>query len=232
MERLTNIDWNEVHNSINSNGFATVPKVLTKDECDSLIQNYDNDALYRSVISMERYRFGKGEHKYFKYPLPNLVETLRERFYPMLVPIANAWSEKLKLGVRYPDTLKKFIAECHEHNQSRPTPLILKYEPGGYNTLHQDLYGDVYFPFQVVFMLTQFGTDHEGGDFVMVEQVPRAQSKAEVVRPNLGDAVVFTTNFRPINGTKGYGRAKLKHGVGEVKSGNRFALGITFHDAS
>ena len=232
MERISKINWDEVYNSLNTKGFSVLPSLLTKTECDSLIQDYDNPSFYRSVISMERYRFGSGEYKYFKYPLPELIQNLREAIYPSLVPIANKWNEVLNLGVQYPESHKNFIQECHSKHQARPTPLILKYEEGGFNTLHQDLYGDVYFPFQIVFILTQYGQDHEGGELVMVEQIPRAQSKAEIIRPNLGDAVVFTTNFRPLKGTKGYYRAKLKHGVSEVKSGKRFALGIIFHDAS
>ncbi|MCI0615581.1 2OG-Fe(II) oxygenase, partial [bacterium] len=151
--------------------------------------------------------------------------------YSKLAPLANQWFKILNLDIRYPSDHEQLIHVSHNKNQIRPTPLILKYEAGGYNTLHQDLYGEVYFPFQVVFILTQVGKDHEGGELVMVEQVPRAQSKATVIRPNLGDAVIFTTNFLPVKGTKGYYRAKMKHGVSEVKSGNRFALGIIFHDA-
>ena len=161
-----------------------------------------------------------------------IVQALREEFYSPLTKVANHWSEVLASGLTYPEKLSQFLELCHKQKQSRPTPLILKYEKGGYNTLHQDLYGEVYFPFQVVFVLTQSGVDHEGGEFVLTEQVPRAQSRAHVINPNQGDALVFTTNFRPAKGTKGYYRAHIKHGIAEVKSGNRYALGVIFHDAA
>jgi hypothetical protein len=232
MKAIQNIDWSTVYFQMNQKGFATINDVLTQQECAELISNYNTPELYRSVISMERYRFGNGEYKYFNYPLPQLIQTLRKELYSALAPLANQWSGVLNLKVQYPNEHEQFIAECNTKNQTRPTPLILKYEAGGFNTLHQDLYGDIYFPFQVVFMLTQFGKEHEGGELVMVEQIPRAQSKAEVIRLNLGDAMIFTTNFRPVKGTKGYYRAKMKHGVSEVKSGMRFAMGVIFHDAA
>ena len=231
MKKLLLIDWTEVQNALNQKGFARLEGVLSLAACNTFIKDYDSPGLYRTVISMERYRFGKGEYKYFKYPLPALIQSLREQFYSYLAPIANSWCQQVNLNVHYPETHSHFVSECQGKNQNRPTPLILKYEAGGYNTLHQDLYGNIYFPFQVVFMLAQHGIDYEGGELVMVEQVPRAQSKAEVIRPNIGDAVILTTNFRPVRGTKGYYRAKMKHGVSEVKSGNRFAMGIIFHDA-
>jgi hypothetical protein len=188
--------------------------------------------MYRSVINMQRYRFGKGEYKYFSYPLPPSIQKLRESFYKPLVPIANSWMQQLNVDVSYPKSHAELISLCHTKKQVRPTPLILKYETDGFNTLHQDLYGDVYFPFQVVFVLTQSGKDHEGGELVFVEQLPRAQSKAEVISPDQGDAIIFTTNFRPVKGSRGYYRAKMKHGVSPLKSGTRFALGIIFHDAT
>lgn len=226
------IDWAEISFSLNKQGYALIQNAIAASECGRLIPEYCNTNLYRSTINMERYRFGKGEYKYFKYPLPAIIQNLREKLYAELVPVANLWNRALGLDIHYPETHGQFIEECHSKNQIRPTPLILRYEAGGYNTLHQDLYGDVYFPFQVVFLLNQHGVDYEGGDFVMVEQVPRAQSKAEVIRPNLGDAVIFTTNFRPVKGSKGYYRARLKHGVSEVKSGRRYAMGVIFHDAT
>lgn len=181
---------------------------------------------------MKRYRFGEGEYKYFNYPLPSLIQTLREQFYRPLSGIANEWMEKLSISKQFPETHAELIIQCQLQAQKRPTPLILHYTAGGFNTLHQDLYGEVYFPFQIVFVLTQHGHDHEGGELVLVEQVPRAQSKAEVIKPNQGDALIFTTNFRPVKGARGYYRANMKHGVSEVKSGERFALGIIFHDAA
>jgi uncharacterized protein len=218
----------ELRTSLNTKGYSHLKNVLTKHQCENLQELYNDSTLYRSVISMERYRFGKGEYKYFNYPLPNLLDGLRKHFYQMLFPIANDWMQKLAIETRFPSTHEEFIVECHNANQLRPTPLILRYEAAGFNTLHQDLYGDVYFPFQVVFVLTD---QHEGGELVFVEQLPRAQSKAEVVRPSQGDAIVFTTNFRPVHGSRGYYRAKMKHGVSEVKSGVRMALGMIFHDA-
>lgn len=180
---------------------------------------------------MERYRFGKGEYKYFNYPLSPRIARIRTDFFPPLAKIGNQWMEALGMEARYPGHHEEFIMQCHEAGQLRPTPLILKYEAGGYNTLHQDLYGDVYFPFQVVILLTEPGRDHEGGELVFVEQLPRAQSRATVVTPRQGDAVIFATNFRPVQGSRGWYRARMKHGVSSVTSGTRYACGIIFHDA-
>ncbi len=224
------MDWLHIQKDLNEKGFAIIKNLLSPDECIHLQSLYNDAALFRSVINMQRYRFGRGEYKYFSYPLPTVIQSLREKFYEPLSRIANEWMSNLKIGIQYPTQHSAFLDECHRHDQHRPTPLILKYEPTGFNTLHQDLYGEIYFPFQIVAVLTQKGKDHEGGELVFVEQLPRAQSKAEVVAPDQGDAVIFTTNFRPVLGTKGYYRAKMKHGVSEVKSGKRFAVGIIFHD--
>jgi len=232
MKKASDLDWSKIYDSLNNKGYAHLPAILSPEECIDLQKKYSDVALYRNVINMQRYRFGKGEYKYFNYPLPGLVQTLRESFYPPLAVIANAWMKQLDISISYPEKHNELIQYCHQQNQVRPTPLILRYEPGGHNTLHQDLYGEVYFPFQIVFVLTQKGRDHEGGELVLTEQVPRAQSKAEVIQPDQGDAVIFTTNFRPVKGTRGYYRATFKHGVSEVKSGIRFALGIIFHDAA
>jgi hypothetical protein len=232
MKKIFDPDRNIIYDSLNHKGYAHLPELLSAEECVNLQNGYSDPSLYRSVINMQRYRFGKGEYKYFNYPLPALVQTLRESFYETLSIIANAWMSQLNIPVSYPAKHKDLIQLCHSQNQFRPTPLILRYEAGGYNTLHQDLYGEVYFPFQVVVVLTQRGRDHEGGELVLTEQVPRAQSKAEVLQPNQGDAIIFTTNFRPVKGTRGFYRATFKHGVSEVKSGIRFALGIIFHDAT
>ncbi len=232
MNDLTPIDWNHTMGQLNAKGHAILPAVLTEAECKSIIALYNNPSLYRSVIYMERYRFGKGEYKYFSYPLPERIASLRASLYEPLARVGNNWMNVLNINHSFPADHKTFIAQCHAKNQTRPTPLILKYETGGFNTLHQDLYGDVYFPFQVIFSLTQNGVDYTGGELVLTEQIPRAQSKAEVITPNRGDAVIITTNFRPIQGTKGYYRAKVKHGVSEVKSGTRYTLGIVFHDAA
>jgi uncharacterized protein len=229
---IDTIDWVSAKASLDDKGYSLLPNMLFKKECEQLIGLYDDPKLFRSVISMQRYRFGKGEYKYFNYPLPSIIQQLREELYKPLSKIANDWIQQLSIDKEFPVTHQELIAQCHEHQQSRPTPLILRYEAGGFNTLHQDLYGEIYFPFQVVFVLTQQGRDHEGGELVLTEQVPRAQSKAEVVTPNQGDAVIFTTNFRPVKGTRGYYRANMKHGISEVKSGARYAMGIIFHDAT
>lgn len=229
---IEKINWDEVSSALNEKGFAHLSDILSKDECLQLQTLYGKADLFRSVINMQRYRFGKGEYKYFRYPLPKILQTVRENYYEKLVPVANEWMNKLGININYPSKHKDFIDECHSKAQLWPTPLILRYEAGGYNTLHQDLYGEIYFPFQVVFVLTQQGTDHTGGELVFVEQLPRAQSKAEVISPQQGDAIIFTTNFRPVQGTRGFYRAKMKHGVSPLKSGVRFAFGIIFHDAS
>lgn len=232
METSTTQNWSDIATTLNNKGYAILPHVLNPSDCETLIQQYDAPHLYRSVINMQRYRFGKGEYKYFNYPLPATVKTWRTNLYTPLAHIANQWMRLLKIDTSFPAEHNTFIQDCHAVQQLRPTPLILKYEAGGFNTLHQDLYGDVFFPFQVIFMLTQKGSDYEGGELVLTEQIPRAQSKAEVIHANKGDAVIVTTNFRPIQGSKGYYRAKVKHGVSEVKSGTRYTLGIVFHDAT
>jgi hypothetical protein len=232
MNDITNMDWTSTAASLNTNGYAIISKVLSTEECLHLSGLYEDKYLYRSIIDMQRYRFGRGEYKYFSYPLPPSIQALREILYAPLAAIANEWMQKLASEIEFPPSHSELIARCREKDQTRPTPLILRYESGGFNTLHQDLYGEVYFPFQAVFVLSQEGRDHEGGEFVLTEQMPRAQSKAQVLHPDQGDAVIFTTNFRPVQGTKGYYRAKMKHGVSEVKKGTRYSLGIIFHDAA
>ncbi|HPH46512.1 MAG TPA: 2OG-Fe(II) oxygenase [Chryseolinea sp.] len=229
---MENLKWNDKYDSLNEKGYAILPGLLSKEDCASLMRMYGDSSKYRNIINMQRYRFGKGEYKYFSYPLPSVIQQARENIYQSLVPLANDWMQKLSIDIQYPEHHADFVAQCHSKNQNRPTPLILHYERGGFNTLHQDLYGEVYFPFQVVIVLTQDGVDHTGGELVLTEQMPRAQSKAEVIRPKQGDGIVITTNFRPMKGTRGYYRSNMKHGVSEVKSGRRYALGIIFHDAS
>jgi hypothetical protein len=231
MQNISTLNWNEIQIELNQKGFVSISELLSKQECEQLIQLYPK-SIYRSVINMQRYRFGQGEYKYFNYPLPNLIEAIREEFYSKLARIANQWSEVLAMEIKYPSTHTEFISSCHTQKQLRPTPLILHYQKGGFNTLHQDLYGEIYFPFQVVIALSQNGKDFEGGELVMTEQLPRAQSKANVHTPNQGDAIIFTTNFRPVKGTRGYYKSRMKHGVSEIKSGERYALGIIFHDAT
>lgn len=229
---LSTINWGEVSGELNGKGIAHLRGILTETECENLQSLYSDERNFRNVINMQRYRFGKGEYKYFNYPLPKVIDDVRKYFYQGLVPVANSWMQSLDIDIKYPDSHEAFIKTCQMHSQSRPTPLILRYEKGGYNTLHQDLYGEVYFPFQVVFVLTKSGIDHTGGELVFVEQLPRAQSRAEVMTPDQGDAIIFTTNFRPAIGTRGFYRARMKHGVSPVRSGVRYALGVIFHDAS
>jgi hypothetical protein len=232
MITLTTISWSSIYQSLNEKGYAIIPSFLSVEECHYFVDHYANGNLYRSIINMQRYRFGKGEYKYFSYPLPERIQTMREGLYRPLAMLANDWMSSLAIATQFPLDHKELIEQCANKNQLRPTPLILRYETSGFNTLHQDLYGEVYFPFQVVFALSQYGEDYEGGEFVLVEQLPRAQSKAEVVKLNRGDALIFTTNFRPVKGTKGYYRAKMKHGLSPLLSGIRYALGVIFHNAS
>nr|WP_299382681.1 2OG-Fe(II) oxygenase [Allomuricauda sp.] len=225
--------WNRefLQEELSQKGYVIVENVINDNECKQLISNFNDPQMYRKTVVMERYRFGAGTYKYFKYPLPNTIQRLREELYPELVPIANQWMHQLKLDVNYPNTLKELHQQCADHGQFLATPLILRYQNGGYNTLHQDLYGDVYFPMQSVLFLNDYGTDYTGGEFVLTEQVPRAQSKAMVLHPKKGSMLIFSTNFRPVNGKRGYYRVKMKHGVSEVHSGLRYTLGLIFHDA-
>lgn len=232
MKDLSTLNWPELVKQLHETGYAPINGLLAPEECSELISGYSQDSLYRSTIDMQRYRFGKGEYRYYTYPLPGLIAKMRTSFYPHLAAVANEWMKSLRMPVTYPTELNEFLDQCHKAGQRRTTPLILRYEPGGFNTLHQDLYGDVYFPFQVVIMLTEPGMDHEGGESVFVEQLPRAQSKATVIAPRRGDAVIFTTNFRPVKGTRGWYKAKMKHGISPVTRGTRFACGIIFHDAA
>lgn len=224
------IDWDQVSVDMHEKGFARISGVLSGEQCDEFIRNYDNGR-YRKTVTMERHRFGLGEYKYFDYPLPDLIQTAREEIYPRLAPLANEWAKRLNLNMQYPATFAEFRAECHRAGQLKATPLILKYGPGGFNTLHQDLYGDVYFPIQLAFFLNEPDRDYTGGEFVLTEQTPRAQSKAMVLRPRRGDMIVFTTNYRPVRGSRGYYRANMRHGVSEVLTGERHTLGVIFHDA-
>lgn len=232
MQTIEQLDWNKISGNLNDMGYALVSNIISADECDSLTKQYDDAGLYRKTIVMERYRFGLGEYKYFNYPLPGIIEQLRQNIYPKLAPIANNWMRVLNIDKHFPLSLAELLEQCHQHHQNRPTPLILKYGKGGYNTLHQDLYGDIYFPMQLVLFLDEPGNDYEGGEFVLIEQRPRAQSKAIVLKPRKGDMLLFTTNFRPVKGSKGYYRVNMKHGVSEVISGKRHTLGIIFHDAA
>jgi len=225
-------DWQALAEGMHAKGYALLPQLLNKDTCRQLITGYDDAELYRKTIVMERYRFGLGEYKYFRYPLSPLLQAIRERVYPHLAPVANAWMAALNSDTRYPETLDALHQRCREQGQSLPAVLILKYGAGGHNTLHQDLYGDVFFPIQMVLFLDAPGSDYTGGEFVLTEQVPRAQSKAIVLQPQQGDALFFTTSFRPVKGSRGYYRANMRHGVSAVHQGRRHTLGIIFHDAA
>jgi hypothetical protein len=230
-EKIADIDWQQtVTEEMNEKGYALVSRFLSVQSCDELIGKYDNSNLYRKTITMERHSFGLGEYKYFKYPLPDLIQTVRRAIYPKLAPVANVWMRMLNVERQFPDKFDELQRLCHDNNQTKPTVLILKYGKGGHNTLHQDLYGDIFFPFQLVFFLNEPDDDYTGGEFVLTQQTPRAQTKPIVLRPHKGDMLIITTNFRPIKGSKGYYRAQMKHGVIEVHVGERHSLGIIFHD--
>lgn len=229
--RLQGTDWELHANELHRQGYTSLKRLLSCAECDELAALYPNDLYFRKTIHMARYRFGSGEYKYFQYPLPALIQSLRTALYPYLVPVANLWMQAYREPVAYPATHESFLQACHEKGQLRPTPLMLSYNAGDYNTLHQDLYGDVFFPMQAVVMLSEPGTDFTGGEFVLTEQKPRMQSRAVVLTPGKGDVLVFTTHSRPVSGTRGYYRAMMKHGVSALHSGHRKTLGIIFHDA-
>jgi hypothetical protein len=230
-EKIASINWQKIVEEMHEKGFALIPKLLSNDQCTELINGYTNSNAFRKTVVMERYRFGMGEYKYFNYPLPNLIQSIRESIYPKLAPIANAWMKVLNVDTVFPEIHQEFLRQCNENNQTKATVLILKYEKGGHNTLHRDLYGDVYFPIQTVLFLNEPDLDFTGGEFVLAQQTPRAQSKATVLNPQKGDMLIFTTNFRPVKGSKGYYRVNMKHGVSEIHSGERHTLGIIFHDA-
>ncbi len=230
-KRIAAANWQQVTEDLHTKGFAHIPGLLRDEECHQLIAEYHHKDLYRKTVVMERYRFGSGEYKYFSYPLPALIQQLRENLYPALAPVANLWMNVLGINQHFPTEHKALQERCRTNGQQLSTALILKYGKGGFNTLHQDLYGDVYFPMQAVVFLNEPGKEYTGGEFVLTEQVPRAQSKAIVLKPGKGDLLVFTSNFRPVKGSKGYYRVNMKHGVSEVESGERHSLGIIFHDA-
>ncbi len=213
--------------NLDTEGFHIVEGLLTPAECRAIAGLYPRDDLFRSRVVMSRHGFGRGEYKYFDYPLPPRVAALREEFYPRLVPIANRW----RPDAAYPETLDAFLARCHAAGQTRPTPLLLQYEEGDFNCLHQDLYGDLVFPLQLAILLSQPGRDFTGGEFVMTEQRPRMQSRAAVVPLQQGDGVVFAVHQRPVEGTRGIYRVNMRHGVSRLRSGHRHTLGIIFHDA-
>ncbi|CAJ0795636.1 2OG-Fe(II) oxygenase [Ralstonia holmesii] len=231
LPNLDGIDWHAAEDALNEVGSAVLPSLLTHEACDDLAALYPQDRLYRSRVVMERHGFGRGEYQYFAYPLPDLVAQLRTSLYPPLATIANRWNQAMVIDVRYPAQHADFLRRCHEAGQLRPTPLILRYGPGDYNCLHQDLYGEHVFPLQVAILLSEPGLDFTGGEFVMTEQRPRMQSRPEVVPLRKGDAVVFAVHHRPVQGTRGTYRVNLRHGVSRLRSGRRHTVGIIFHDA-
>lgn len=230
-ERLSSIAWERVESDLNEYGGAVLEQLLTPDECESVTAMYPDDAAFRSRVVMARHGFGRGEYKYFRYPLPKLVEDARTHLYPRLAPIANRWNEALRIEVRYPAKHAEFLERCHGAGQRRPTPLLLQYGEGDYNCLHQDLYGEHVFPIQVAVLLSEPGLDFRGGDFVLAEQRPRMQSRVEVVPLWQGDAVAFAVHHRPVQGARGMYRVNLRHGVSRIRHGHRRTLGIIFHDA-
>jgi len=224
--------WLEVADHLDRYGWAMVEKILSADECRAIAALYDDADLFRSHVIMARHGFGRGEYKYFHYPLPGIIADLRTMFYPRLAPLANRWNESMGLDVRYPDVHADFIDRCHRAGQTRPTPLLLRYGAGDYNCLHQDVYGEHVFPFQVAFLLAEPEKDFTGGEFVLTEQRPRMQSRVEVVPLHRGDGVIFAVRHRPVQGSRGVYRVNLRHGVSRVRSGRRHTLGVIFHDAT
>jgi len=228
--RLSAVDWVGVQDSLARDGYAMTPALLNAEQCSELVSLYGDDSNFRSRIVMSRFGFGRGEYKYFSDPLPNLVSELREGAYPKLAAIANVWAGQIG-GPTFGDSHREFLKMCHKAGQRRPTPLLLRYEEGDFNCLHQDLYGEIAFPFQMTVFLSRPGKDYVGGEFILVEQRPRMQSRATALLPEQGQAVIFHTRYRPVEGTRGFYKANLRHGVSPVRSGLRFTLGIIFHDA-
>jgi hypothetical protein len=230
-ERLSALDWQAIESALWQTGAAKTPLLLTAAECASAIGCHSHPERFRSHVDMARFRFGIGDYHYFADPLPPLVQQLREHAFPHLAPIANRWMEALSLPDRYPPRLQEYLGRCHRAGQRKPTPLLLHYEAGGYNCMHQDLYGSLAFPFQMVCFLSEPGRDYQGGEFLLLEQRPRAQSIGRVVAGRQGEILIFTTRYKPVEGAHGFYRANIKHGVSPLESGTRFTLGIIFHDA-
>lgn len=229
--RAEALDWQLIRKDLDAQGSAILSNILSAEECRSLAGLYPDDGLFRSRIVMARHGFGRGEYKYFSYPLPDVIQGLRSALYRRLAPVANQWNLTMGMDVRYPEEHGDFIQRCHDAGQQRPTPLLLQYGAGDYNCLHQDLYGEHVFPIQVAFLLSEPGGDFTGGEFVLTEQRPRMQSRPEVVPLRQGDGVAFAVHHRPVQGTRGSYRVNLRHGVSRLRSGQRHTLGIIFHDA-
>jgi hypothetical protein len=230
-ERVLALNWQEMTSDLDAYGCAVAESVLTVKECQELAGMYHDDRLFRSRIVMARHGFGRGEYKYWAYPLPEIIRSLRAGLYARLAPVANRWNERMKIEVRYPGDHEQYLEQCHRAGQIRPTPLLLQYQEGDFNCLHQDVYGENVFPLQVAFLLSAPGKDFTGGEFVLTEQRPRMQSRAEVVALKQGDGVIFAVHHRPVEGARGVYRVTLRHGVSRLRSGHRSTLGIIFHDA-
>jgi uncharacterized protein len=229
---LSTWDWEALAASLEQHGYAVTPPVLSRTDVEPLVRLYDEPDVWRSRIDMERYRFGRGEYKYFAYPLPEIVAQLRAAFYARLMPIANAWSEQLGVADRFPERLEKYVEQCHAAGQTRPTPLLLRYQAGGYNCLHQDIYGQHAFPLQVAVALSRPDEEYTGGQFLIVENVPRAQSRGTAITVPQGHAVIWATRYRPERGRRGYYRVTVRHGASLIHSGRRDVLGLIFHDGT
>jgi hypothetical protein len=230
--RLDNLPWNEMREKLSQQGSVVIPQILSSFECQTIAGWYDQQNMFRSRIVMHRYGFGRGEYQYFSYPLPSLIQALRQHLYAHLVPVANDWHQSMGLPSRFPLEHELFVQRCHQADQKRPTPLLVQYHEGDYNCLHQDLYGEHVFPLQGVILLSQPQVDFAGGELVLTEQRPRMQSRVEVLPISQGDLVIFAVHHRPVNGTRGSYRVNMRHGVSQVRSGKRHTLGIIFHDAN
>ena len=230
-ERISEFPWPSVVENLWQSGFSRIGTILSEAECSAVRDLYENDENFRSRIDMARFRFGKGEYKYFCYPLPELISALRRELYARLHGTANDWMTALRLQREFPDTLDSFLQRCKKHGQARPTPLLLRYRAGDFNCLHQDVYGEIVFPFQVIVALSDPARDFEGGELLLVEQLPRAQSRGHVLKLSRGEAVVITTRYRPVTGARGYYRSAIRHGVSTITRGERFTLGVVFHDS-
>ncbi len=230
-KEIVSLDWGGIASGLDDYGYAVIGPLLTPEECGSLTAAYGDDGRYRKTIVMEDKGYGSGEYKYFSYPLPPIVEGLREELYPFLASIANRWNEAMSINVRYPGDHESFKARCHAAGQTKPTPLILRYKPGDYNCLHQDIYGEHVFPLQIAFLLSEPGRDFEGGEFVLTGQRTRMQPSVEVVPLRQGEGVIFPVRERPVRGARGFHRVNMRHGVSRIRSGERFTMGVIFHDA-
>jgi uncharacterized protein len=231
-ERVGGADWDRITGQVNEHGCALTPQLMSPAECAAVAKLYDSDECFRSTIDMTRYRFGEGEYRYFRRPFPEPIEPLKQALYPRLLPIARDWHEKLGRRMPWPDTLDEWLDMCHAAGQVKPTPILLKYEENGWNALHRDLYGELVFPLQVVVNLSNPGVDHTGGEFLLLEQRPRAQSRGTATLIPQGHGLVFTTRDRPVRSQRGWSAAPVRHGVSVIRTGQRFTLGLVFHDAA